>query len=169
MNFLEQLAGEWFAYKGYFVRTNIKLNKRSMGGWDNELDVLAYSAKTGELIHAESTWDAASWPKRKERFLTKKFVYTHAEYEALVGVKIERVRKIALVGLGQSTKSDLDWGRSIEVVLIPHFIAEIAKELTSKNPLNDIVPEGFPRLRAMQFALWYGTGGEPVEQTEVAG
>lgn len=44
MNFLEQLAGEWFTYKGYFVRTNIKRNKRSKGGWDNELDVLAYSA-----------------------------------------------------------------------------------------------------------------------------
>ena len=169
MNFLEQLIGEWFSYKGYFVRTNIKLNKRLKGGWDNELDVLAYSAKTGELIHAESTWDAASWPKRKERFLRKKFVYTHAEYETLVGVKIARVRKIALVGLGQSTKSDLNWGQSIEVVLIPHFIAEISKELTSKNPLNDIVPEGFPRLRAMQFALWYGAGNESADNRKVAG
>lgn len=156
MNFLEQLAGEWFTYKGYFVRTNIKRNKRSKGGWDNELDVLAYSAKVSELIHVESTWDANSWTERKDRFLKKKFVYTHADYEALVGAKIARVRKLALVGLCQSAKADLNWGESIEVVLIPHFIASIAKELVTKDPLNDIVPEGFPRLRAMQFALWYG-------------
>ena len=156
MNFLEQLAGEWFTYKGYFVRTNIKLNKRSKGGWGNELDVLAYSAKASELIHVESTWDANSWAERKERFQKKKFVYTHAEYERLVGAKIARLRKVALVGLCQSAKSELDWGESIEVMLIPHFIASIAKELATKDPLKDIVPEGFPRLRAMQFALWYG-------------
>jgi len=156
VNFLEQLTAEWLTHKGYFVRTNIKLNKRLKGGWDNELDVLAYSPKASELIHVESTWDANTWDKRKERFLKKKFVYSHAQYEELVGAKISRLRKRALVGLGRSSKSDLDWGESIEVVLIPHFIAEISKELVAKDPLKDIVPEGFPRLRAMQFALRYG-------------
>ena len=169
MNFLEQLTGEWFTYKGYFVRTNIKMNKRSKGGWDNELDVLAYSAKHGELIHVESSWDAHTWAERKERFLKKKFVYTHEEYEALVGARIIRLRKMALVGLGWSTKtaSDMDWGDGIEVVLIPHFIASIGKELAAKDPLKDIVPEGFPRLRAIQFALRYGTGQPPGENVEV--
>ena len=159
MNFLEQLTAEWFTYKGYFVRTNIKLNKRSKGGWDNELDVLAYSAKASELIHIESTWDANTCAARKERFLKKKFVYSHAQYEGLVGAKISHLRKLALVGLGRSANSSLNWGDSIEVVLIPHFIAEISKELAAKDPLKDIVPEGYPRLRAMQFALRYG-GGE---------
>lgn len=169
MNFLEQLTAEWFTYKGYFVRTNIKMNKRSLGGWDNELDVLAYSAKASELIHVESSWDAHTWEKRKERFLTKKFVYSHAQYEELVGAKILHLRRRALVGLGRSAKASLDWGESIEVVLIPHFIAEISKELATKDPLKDIVPEGFPRLRAMQFALRYGGGGDGVITTHDQG
>ncbi len=42
MNFLEQLAAEWFEYTGYFVRANARARKRSAGGWDMELDVLAY-------------------------------------------------------------------------------------------------------------------------------
>lgn len=156
MNFLEQLTSEWYAYQGYFVRTNVKMNKRAKGGWDNELDVLAFSARTGELIHIESTWDAEPWSKRKARFLTKKFVYSRSQYKDIVGANISKLRKIALVGLGRSAKSDLNWGSGVEVMLIPSFIARIAKELEKKDPLKDIVPEGFPRLRAMQLALVYG-------------
>jgi hypothetical protein len=155
MNFLEQLTAEWYSYKGYFVRTNVKINKRTQGGWDNELDVLAFKV-SGELIHVESSWDADSWEQRKRKFLTKKFVLTPAEYEKHVGAKISTLRRIALVGLGHSTKADLDWGGGIEVVLIPNFIADISKELALKDPLQDVVPEGFPRLRAMQLALVYG-------------
>jgi hypothetical protein len=156
MNFLEQLSAEWYGYQGYFVRTNVKVNKRAKGGWDNELDVLAFWAQNGELVHIESTWDAEPWPKRKARFVTKKFVYSQSQYEEIVGAKIPRVRKIALVGLGRSTKSDLNWGSGVEVLLIPNFIASVAKELAQKDPLKDVVPEGFPRLRAMQLALVYG-------------
>lgn len=156
MNFLEQLAAEWFGYLGYFVRTNIKMNKRAKGGWDNEIDVLAHSHTKGELIHIESSWDANTWEDRRKRFIGKKFVYTQAQYEQLVGCKLGSVRRIALCGLGQSAKADLDWGSGIEVRLIPHFVAEIASALSQKNPLLDIVPEGYPRLRAMQFALAYG-------------
>ena len=156
MNFLEQLTAEWYAYKGYFVRTNVKMNKRAKGGWDNELDVLAFSAHFDELIHIESTWDAEPWPKRKARFLTKKFVYSQSQYEKIVGSRISKLRKIALVGLGHSTKSDLNWGSGVEVVLIPTFIRNISEELAEKDPLKDVVPEGFPRLRAMQLTLAYG-------------
>ncbi len=55
---------------GLQTKNSVKMRP---GGWDNELDVLAFSARTSELIHVESTWDAATWPNRKERFLTKKF------------------------------------------------------------------------------------------------
>ncbi len=34
MNFLQQLASEWYRHEGYFVRTNVKALKRLKGGWD---------------------------------------------------------------------------------------------------------------------------------------
>ncbi len=37
MNFLEQIISEWYAYKGYFVRMNIKFGKLSHGGWKGEI------------------------------------------------------------------------------------------------------------------------------------
>ena len=86
----------------------------------------------------------------------KKFVYSHTQYEELVGCKIGIAKKIALCGLGKAVSGDLNWGNNIQVILIPHFVAEISKTLRSKNPLKEIVPEGYPRLRAMQFALSYG-------------
>jgi hypothetical protein len=41
MNFIESLTAQWYAIQGYFVRTNIKANKRSNGGYVNEIDDLA--------------------------------------------------------------------------------------------------------------------------------
>ncbi|MBI3877461.1 MAG: hypothetical protein HY300_16145 [Verrucomicrobia bacterium] len=156
MNFLEQLAAEWFAYLGYYVRTNVKTNKRKKGGWANEIDVLAVKPAEGELIHAETSWDSSKWPARKARFLNKKFVYSRKQYEELVGIRLQAVKKLAIVCGSKSSKADLNWGNDIEVKLIPVFVAEIASTLRTKNPLQEIVPEGYPRLRAMQFAIHFG-------------
>ena len=73
MNFLEQLVAEWYEYEGYFVRSNVRARKRAKGGWDAELDVLAYDPSNLTLLHVETSGDAASWAERKLRFRTKKF------------------------------------------------------------------------------------------------
>ena len=75
MNLLESLASEWYAIQGYFVRTNIKANRRSNGGYNNEIDVLAFLPATGKLVHLETSWDALTWEKREQRYLDKKFVF----------------------------------------------------------------------------------------------
>ena len=42
MNYLEQLVAEWYDYNGYLVRKNVRARKRASGGFDNELDVIAF-------------------------------------------------------------------------------------------------------------------------------
>ena len=74
MNFLETLVAEWYEYSGHFVRANARTRKRDKGGYDVELDVLAYSPPDERLIHIETSGDANSWPERRSRFLGKKFV-----------------------------------------------------------------------------------------------
>ena len=157
MNFLEQLVSEWYEYEGYFVRTNVKARKLAHGGWGMELDVLAYHPRTKVLLHVEPTSDASAWHKRKERFLTKKFILSHEEYEEILGAKVRSVRKIAIVGFSRYTKVDLNWGEDIEVVLIPKFIEQVADKLRIQSPVKQAVPEGYPILRAMQMCLAYGT------------
>jgi hypothetical protein len=152
MNFLESLVAEWYEYSGYFVRTNARARKRGKGGWDVELDVLAYSPGDKCLFHIETSGDANSWQERKERFLSKKFILSLQEYESLIGTCINKVEKIAIVGWG-ATKCDLHWGDDIEVVRIPKFLEKITAKLRKTSPLKEAVPESFPLLRAMQMVL----------------
>ncbi len=152
MNFLESLVAEWYAYSGYFVRSNPRTRKRQKGGWDVELDVLAYLPSAQRLIHIETSGDANTWPKRKERFMKKKFILSHEEYESVIGSSINAIEKIAIVGWS-STKSDLNWGDDIKVVLIPQLFEEITTKLRATPHSKQIVPEGFPLLRAIQLAL----------------
>lgn len=164
MNFLESLAAEWYEYTGHFVRTNVRTGKRAAGGWDGELDVLAYDPKSKTLKHVELSSDALSWEKRRERFLTKKFVLDDAEYAEVFGLPFEKVERIVVVGTGQEAKFDLDWGRGIRVILIPQFIQLVAASLRGVNPMSEAVPEGFGLLRAVQFTLAYGTPPQPKEK-----
>ena len=156
MNFLEQLVAEWYEYEGYFVRSNVRTRKRSKGGFDVELDVLAYDLPNNTLLHVEVSGDADSWPERKRRFLTKKFILARKEYETIIGCKVSKIRKIAIVGYARSTKVNLNWGQDYEVVLIPDFMKQITEKLRSQHPAHEAVPEGFPLLRAVQTVLAYG-------------
>ena len=156
MNFLESLASEWYATRGYFVRTNIKANRRGKGGWDNELDVLAYDPQSGELVHLETSWDALSWDKREDRFLTKKFVFSDEQYAEIAGTTPSRIIKRAIVGTSRTQPKER-WGTDIEVTTAPNFIAEISEEIKKKHPMRDVIPETYPCLRSFQFVLAYGS------------
>lgn len=152
MNFLESLVAEWYEYSGYFVRSNPRARKRPKGGWDVELDVLAFLPSDRRLLHIETSSDANSWRERKDRFLKKKFILSQKEYESLIGSKIDTIEKIAIVGWS-TTKSDLNWADDIKVMVIPQLLEEITTKLKENSPMKQAVPESFPLLRAMQMAL----------------
>ena len=42
INFLEQLIAEWYEYRGYFVRRNVLVGRRLKGGYECELDIVAF-------------------------------------------------------------------------------------------------------------------------------
>src|SRR5260221_14177415 len=100
MNFLEQLTAEWYAYNGYFVRTNVKLGKRARGGWTGEMDVLAVRPSEDELVHVETSMDAWSWKKRREIF-TRKFRDAAHHYERLAGFKPRKLERIVVVSFSR--------------------------------------------------------------------
>ncbi|MDF1501283.1 MAG: hypothetical protein P1P76_12520 [Anaerolineales bacterium] len=156
LNFLEQLAAEWYEYSGYFVRTNVRTRKRAKGGWDIELDVLAYQPSEKFLVHIETSGDADSWKERKARFLTKKFILSKSEYEEILGADLEGIQKIAIVGWSKSPKADLEWGSDVEVMTVPIFLEQIIKKLQGQSFMSESVPEGYPILRTVQMLLEYG-------------
>jgi len=72
MNHLEKLTRQYYDWKGYLVKGNVKVGRLPHGGWAGELDIVAYHQQTQHLVHIEPSIDAHSWKKREERF-EKKF------------------------------------------------------------------------------------------------
>ncbi|GGH46383.1 hypothetical protein GCM10008014_09020 [Paenibacillus silvae] len=151
MNFLEQLASEYYTYRGNFVRTNIKFNKRTNGGYDGEIDVLAFDTLTNSLTHIETSTDAQTIADRKVKF-ARKFNLTLNDYNKILNTSATNLIQIAVVGF---TKTKIDFGAGIVHKTVPEFIKEINGHLDGKNPMKEAVPESFLLLRAIQFSNYY--------------
>lgn len=150
MNFLESVVAEWYEFSGYFVRSNIKFGRLAHGGWKGEADVLALRPLEGELIHVETSTDAATWAKRKERF-RRKFEDAEAHYDEILGYEPISTQRIAVVSFNLSVPN-YDFGMGIEIWPIPRLFAEIDESLRGKHPASEAIPEGFPLLRTLQYS-----------------
>lgn len=150
MNFLEQLVAEWYEYQGYFVRRNIHVGKRNNGGWECELDVVAFHPGKKHLVHIEPSMDSNSWEARRERY-QKKFEagrkYIPKMFE---GIDIpDHIEQIALFGLGSKTNNPMLSGG--HVWLISDLLLQITQALRPLRVEKAAVSEQFPLLRAIQF------------------
>lgn len=153
-NFLEQLTAEYYSHMGYFVRTNVKFGlRKGKGGYKGEMDVLAFRPETLTLLHVETSMDSDSWKKRRDKF-QKKFLTAKPYYKKLFTFQINQIIKIAIVGLS-SPKKSVNFKQGIIVKSVPDFIKEITGYLSRYSPLNQVVPENFPLLRAMQFTIHF--------------
>lgn len=152
MNFLEQLVAEWYEYHGYFVKRNVRVGRLPRGGWECELDVVAFNPESKRLVHIETSMDSDSWQRRAERY-RKKFEAGKKYIPALFpGVEFSgEVEQIALFGIG--SKANHQHLAEGKVMLISELLAEIASELQLRRVERAAVPEQFPLLRTIQFMV----------------
>jgi len=160
MNFLEELAAEWYEYNGHFVRKNIKFGGpagKSSGGHTGEIDIAAFEPKTSTLTHIETSADAYTQEARRIRFV-KKFTTASAHYVDLFGFPIKEVKRVVIVGFS-TNQQKFDWrladGSRIEIKDIPSFILEISSRLGKLDPVAKAIPESLPLLRAIQHTAFY--------------
>lgn len=154
INFLEQLAAEWYEFRGYFVRRNVRVGPRPKGGHECELDVVAFHPKKKHLVHIEPSMDAASWALREQRY-AKKFEagkkYIPSLFEGL-DLPLE-IDQIALLVFGSPKgRADLGGGK---IVMIGDFMREVRSEIGSRPVESAAIPEQFQLLRTLQFAAKY--------------
>lgn len=158
MTFLESLVAEWYAYNGHFVQTNVKFGKRKAGGYEGEMDVLAFHPLRKVMTHVETSTDADSWEQRRQRF-GKKFADAAKYYPELFQFDYQRVEKVAIVGLGRTVPTGTSFEHGVVIKTVPEFIFEVTEVLRWRNPAKEAVPEHWPLLRAIQMSVFWGSKG----------
>ena len=136
-NFLEQLTAEYYSYIGYFVRTNVKYGRLPRGGYEGEMDVVAYHPESLTLLHVETSMDALSWEKRKQTF-RRKFSLASNYYYKLFKFDINEIEIMVIVGFSNPPKY---FWEVAPIQSIPAFIAEITDYLSQYDPLRAAIPE----------------------------
>jgi len=152
MNFLEELVSEWYEFQGYFVRRNIQVGKRKKGGYDCELDVVAFHPVNKHLVHVEPSMDALAWKRRDERF-KKKFRAGRKHIPSLFsGLDLPgEIDQIALLYFAsKKNRTEVGGGR---LLLVEDYLREIASVLKDRTVSSRAVPEDKPILRTLQFAV----------------
>jgi len=155
MNFLEQLVAEWYSFSGYFVQTNVKFGKLKAGGYEGEMDVVAFHPQTKVLVHVETSSDADSWEERKRSF-GRKFSGAEKYYPELFQFGYRSIEKIAIVGFGRTRPNSVSFGNNIIIKTVPQFVGEITANLKRQSPTTQAVPEHWSILRAMQLSVFWG-------------
>lgn len=56
MNHLETLIKQYYEWRGYIVRSNVKVGRLRHGGWAGELDIVAYHPVSEHLLHLEPSF-----------------------------------------------------------------------------------------------------------------
>ncbi|MGA7877208.1 MAG: hypothetical protein WCA08_16235 [Desulfoferrobacter sp.] len=150
-NFLEQLVSEWYEYQGYFVRRNVPVGKRAKGGWEGELDVVAFNPVESHLIHIEPSMDAQSWAQREERYKRKFDLGREHIPELFAGMPLPKeIEQVALLGFASKQNHQSLGGG--QIVLVSELLEAIFERLRETHISRNAVPEHLPILRGFQFA-----------------
>ena len=152
MSHLENLIAEYYDWKGYLIKRNIKVGKLTHGGWEMELDVIAFDPHTDHLIHLEPSIDAQSWATREERF-TKKFTaarkYIFSEVFTWLDSSME-VEQVAVLISHPKGRDSLAGGK---IISIDELLAEIREKVISCGIVaKNAIPEQYPLLRTLQLS-----------------
>ncbi|MDD4319551.1 MAG: hypothetical protein PHW10_04490 [Candidatus Peribacteraceae bacterium] len=152
-NHLEQLVAEWYQLQGYFVRRNVQVGKRRLGGYECELDLVCFHPQHKHLIHIEPSLDCHSWKKREERY-RKKFEAGRRYIPHLFkGLYLpETLEQVALFVYGGGNRKEFAGGK---VMFVREFMRIINEDLKKRKIQLSAIPEEYPLLRSLQFAAQY--------------
>jgi hypothetical protein len=159
MAHLEDFLAEYYDWRGYVVKRNVRVGRRALGGWDMELDVVAYDPHTKHLIHLEPSLDAHSWEKREQRFAKKfsageKFIFSEVFTWLDTGTPIDQVAVLPRHPKGRDTLA----GARLQSV--DELVSEICADVRAKGiGAKSAVPEQYPLLRTVQLVTsgYYGS------------
>ena len=158
MSHLETLIAEYLDWQGFLVKRNTKVGKLGHGGWEMEIDIVAYHPKSKLLVHYEPSIDALTWEKREHRYKKKfeagrKYIFKEIFPWLEPLIKLRQVAVFVNHPKGRNTIAGGD------ILSIDEVMAEIRhKVLASGKMAKNAIPEQFSLLRTLQLshAGYYG-------------
>jgi len=160
MNHLVQMAYEYYNWKGYLVKNNIHVGKRKQGGYEMELDIVAYNPNSKHLIHIETSLDADSWERRRERYskifsIGEKYIF----FEVFTWLKKDEKIDQLIVGINKINNGLLN---GIKIIYVGEFTGIIINEFIKEGKANKkAIPEQFLILRTIQYCFC-GYNNKPI-------
>lgn len=153
-NHLEHLITEWHEYQDYFVKRNVLVGTRPKGGYECELDVVAFHPFNKNLVYLEPSLDADSWAIREQRF-QKKFAAGKDHYkEAFPGLSLpEEIDQIAVLVFATRANHPFLGGGKVKIA--DQLLEEIFSVLRNKRLESESIPEQWPILRSFQYVNQY--------------
>lgn len=153
-NFLEELVAEWLEYNGYIVKRNERVGRRAKGGYEGELDVVAFKPKTDHLIHVEASGGADSWKQRENSFKQKFATGEHYIKTLFEGLTIPGEIEKKAIFLVNNNRNHKTIGGG-QVVPAKNYLLEILHKLKDTSFMSRAVPEKYPMLRVLQMVTHY--------------
>jgi hypothetical protein len=151
LNHLENLIKQFYEWRGYIVRNNVKVGKLKHGGWEMELDIVAYNPADQTLIQIESSVDAHSWATRETRFRKKfaagrKYICKDVFPWVQPDTAIEQIAVLVSSG-----RRELAGGK---VVTVDELMKTIRTEIAQVGIMGKhAIPEHFDLLRTIQLVV----------------
>jgi hypothetical protein len=153
-NFMEQLVGEWYEYQGYFVRRNVLVGRREKGGYECELDIVAFHPEKRHLVQIEPSMDAHNWEVREQRYAKKFAAGKRYIPDLLRSMSLpNQIDQIALLVYGSNRNRETIGGGKIQTG--KEFLREIRDSIRTARIEKSAVPEQFPILKGLQFAAQF--------------
>lgn len=153
MSHLEELLTEYYQWLGCVVKCGALVGKLKHGGWEMELDVVAYEPQLNRILHIEPSLDAYSWEKREERFI-KKFQagqkYILPDLFPWLPPTTQLVQRAVLPSASLKRRTLA----GAEVVTVDEFVAEIRETIRNRGIASrSAISEHYPLLRTIQLLV----------------
>ena len=152
-NHLETLISQFYAWKGWVVRKNVKVGRRDRGGYAGELDVVVYDPTTGKVIHYEPSTDASTWEKRAAKYERKfKAGRTYIATEVLPWLKPDfALEQIAVFFQVPEHRRAFQGAKAIS---IDDLVKMIRDEIQKQGRVGkNAIPEQYDLLRTIQLVV----------------
>lgn len=149
MSHLEELLAEYYEWIGCVVKCNALVGRRAKGGWEMELDVVAYDPARGRVLHLEPSLDANTWAERERRF-EKKFAAGRAYIlrDVFPWLPKETVleQRAIFISVGPTRRMICN----VPVVSVDETVGEIVQAVKAKGIVaSAAVSEHYPLLRTI--------------------